>query len=74
MGQIWRPTKGVHIKSIKNNRYLFQFFHWKEVKQRSRMEDLGSSISIPSRVPLFNMELLVDYVKEANSFWSWRIG
>ena len=24
---IWRPVKGVHVKELKDNLYIFQFFH-----------------------------------------------
>lgn len=25
--RVWKPVKGVHVKEMENNVYLFQFFH-----------------------------------------------
>ncbi|XVF41904.1 hypothetical protein PTKIN_Ptkin01aG0318000 [Pterospermum kingtungense] len=32
MASIWRPTKGVNIKEIESQLYLFQFFHGMDLK------------------------------------------
>lgn len=39
MALIWNPKKGVHVKEIGNDRFLFQFFHHLYVK---RILDGGS--------------------------------
>lgn len=33
MALIWKPTKGVHVKEIGDNRFLFQFFHHIDVNR-----------------------------------------
>ena len=29
----WRPGKGIHIKDIPSNRYLFKFFHYVDMRR-----------------------------------------
>ena len=33
MEKMWNPNHGVEVKEIRTNLFLFQFFHWKDMKQ-----------------------------------------
>lgn len=33
MGELWKPTEGVHFRTLNNNKYLFQFFHRLDLKR-----------------------------------------
>lgn len=33
LDSIWRPVKGVRIKAIEDNRFIFQFFHEKDMQR-----------------------------------------
>lgn len=68
MSEIWKPMAGVHIRGIVGGRFVFQFFHFIDVKRVlerghwtfdnspllvARMED-GI---LPSQIPLIKLDI-----------------
>lgn len=70
MSEVWKPMAGVHIRDAVGGRFLFQFFHFIDVKRvleggpwtfdnspllLARMEERA----LPSQVPLVDLDIWV---------------
>ncbi|XVF48482.1 hypothetical protein PTKIN_Ptkin03bG0193900 [Pterospermum kingtungense] len=85
LSEIWKPGKGVHIKHISEQRFLFQFFHQVDVNSVLAggpwvfdnclllYQRLQSGM-VPTSVPLFHIEIWVQVYDVPVGYMSEGVG
>ncbi|MCI17989.1 DUF4283 domain protein, partial [Trifolium medium] len=85
MSDIWNPVRGVTIKSKDNGRFLFIFYHHRDVQKvlkggpwffEKHMLILGSMVGAesPAHVPLYTVPFWVQVHKLPSGLMSEKIG